>query len=167
MTKENVNKTEILKLIKPVSEKAAQESGLLEVETVFLKEASKWTVKIYIYNPRSSVTHEDCEKITQKLAPCLDEIIPVPYCLEVSSPGTERKLKSKKEYEIFKGERVKVKLKKTTEKDIKVFPAKIRDYKEDEGLILEMPDGTELKIKNEDISSVKLEPEYNFKSKNK
>ncbi len=166
MTKEDVNKTEILKKITPVIEKTVEDSGLLTVESGFLKQAGKWIVKIFIYDPQKPVTHEECENITKKIDPYLDEIIPVPYCLEVSSPGTERKLKSEREYEIFKGKRVKVKLKKTEEREAKTFPAKIRNYKEAEGLTLELPgEAGEIKIKKEDISSVKLEPEYNFKSK--
>ena len=41
----------------------------------------------------------------------LDELIPVKYYLEVSSPGLERKFKSDKEFIIFKGRRISIKCK--------------------------------------------------------
>ncbi len=40
----------------------------------------------FYIQPETSVTHEDCENITNRLAEHLDLIIPVPYYLEVSSP---------------------------------------------------------------------------------
>jgi len=165
MVKESINKTEILQKIMPVVEQAAEENGLLTVEVNFVKEAGKWTLKIFIYNPQKPVTHEDCENITKKVDPVLDELISVPYRLEVSSPGTERKLKSEKEYEIFKGKRVKIKKKKTAESETKTFLAWIRKYTPEEGLTADLPDEEgEIKIKQENISYVKLEPEYKFKN---
>lgn len=166
MTKESLNKSEILAKILPIIEKIAEDNNLFVVETSFMQEAGKWTVKIFIYNKEKPITHEDCENTTKQVSSQLDTIITVPYRLEVSSPGTERKLKTEKEYKIFRGERVKIKLKKSTEKEVKNFYAKIKDYKEEEGLILEKLDKEEIKIKKEEISSIKLEPEYSFKSKN-
>ena len=146
----------------PEVEKAAEERGLIVLETNFVKEAGKWTIKIFIYNTEGPVTHEDCEKITKEIDKYAEEIIPTAYRLEVSSPGTERKLKSEKEYKIFRGERVKIKLKKFAEKEVKTFYAKIGDYTEDGGLKVETEDGEALKIKKEEISYIKLEPEYKY-----
>ncbi len=168
MPKENVNKAQIMKTIMPVIEKAAEFDGLLPVETDFVQEAGQWTLKVFLYNPATPITHADCENITKKIESVLEELIPVQFRLEVSSPGTERKLKSDKEYGIFKGERVKVKLKKSAQTEPRTFLAKIKDYKESDGLLLETLDPPEeIKIKNEDISSVKLEPEYEFNKKKK
>lgn len=139
-----VNKIEINKKIMPVIERAVEDKGLMLVEADFLKESGHWLLRIFIYNPNAPVTHDDCTVITRMLADHLDELIPVAYSLEVSSPGLERKLKSEKEYEIFKGKKAKVKLKTG---DI------IRTEINDE--IIE-------KYKNKEISYTKLEPEYNF-----
>ncbi len=164
MTKEKINTAEINQKILPLIEKTVKEHGLVTVEVNFINESGKWHLKIFIYKSGAPVTHEDCEKIVKSLNEPLDEIIPIPYILEVSSPGTERKLKSENEYEIFKGERVKIKLKKSEEHEAGTFIAKIKDYSKEKGLTLELAEEKgELTVKNKNISSIKLEPEYNYK----
>lgn len=163
MTNDRVNKGEILKTVTPVVEKAVEEANLILLEINFVKESGKWHLRVFIYNDKGPVTHDDCENITKKIEPYIDEIIPVQFYLEISSPGTERKLKTEKEYKIFKGKRVKIKLKKHVENDTKTFTGKIIDYTEDKELIIEPADKLNIiKVKKEDISSVKLEPEYNY-----
>ena len=67
----------------------------------------------------------------------MDELIPVKYYLEVSSPGLERKFKSDKEFLIFKGE--------------------ILDWDDNKGLtFFRFEDGEELQIPKENIQSAKL-----------
>lgn len=167
LTQESINKHEILQKITPVLEKAVQDSGLVLVEANFIKEAGDWTLKLFIYNTQKPVTLEECETFTKKIGIFLEELIPVPFRLEVSSPGTERKLKTEKEYLIFKGERAKIKLKKSAEREQKTFQAIIKGYDPINGLTLKLPEGEEIRIKKEDISSVKLEPEYEFNKKKK
>ncbi|OGI03824.1 MAG: hypothetical protein A2Y25_07200 [Candidatus Melainabacteria bacterium GWF2_37_15] len=130
--------------IMPVVDKIVKDSGLILVEEDFVKEAGKWTLKIFIYNPEKPITHENCENVTRKLSEHLDEIITVPYYLEVSSPGIDRKLKSEREYHIFKGKRAKIKLKTG-----KIY-------------ISEINDEVIKKYINNEISYTKLDPEYNL-----
>ena len=163
MKKDDVNKNEIMKKAMPLIEEAAKDAELIPLEVNFVKESGRWHLKIFLYNPLGQVTHENCQAVTRKIDTELDELIPVPFYLEVSSPGTDRKLKSEKEYEIFKGNRVKVKVKNSAGQEQKVFLAIIKNYTEEEGLTLEVI-GEEgiLKLKQKDITYVKLEPEYNY-----
>lgn len=163
MQKDNINKIEIIKKVTPVIEKAVEESGLLLLEVDFVKEFGKWHLQVFIYNPKRSVTHEDCEKVTIKLDEHLELMIPIPFYLEVSSPGIERKLKSSKEYEIFKGNRVKVKLKQSINENIKTFIGTIVDYKKETGLKIKFEETDQIiEIKENNISQIKLEPKYEF-----
>ena len=163
MQKENVNKVDIIKKVTPIVEKAVEEFGLQLLEVDFVQEFNKWHLQIFIYNPKGTVTHEDCEKVTSKLAEYLDVMIPVPYYLEVSSPGTERKLKSSREYEIFKGNRVKIKLKQPINENIKVFVGTIQDYDKETGLKIKPEDTNQIiEIEEKNISQIKLEPKYEF-----
>lgn len=139
-----ISKTEMNSKIMPVVDKIVKDSGLILVEEDFVKEAGKWTLKIFIYNPEKPITHENCENVTRKLSEHLDEIITVPYYLEVSSPGIDRKLKSEREYHIFKGKRAKIKLKTG-----KIY-------------ISEINDEVIKKYINNEISYTKLDPEYNL-----
>ena len=88
----------------------------------------------------------------------MDELIPVKYYLEVSSPGLERKFKSDKEFVIFKGRRVSIKLKEPLNGETeKIFKGEILDFDEQEGLkFLRFEDGEELQIPRNNIQSAKL-----------
>ena len=56
------------------------------------------------------ITIDDCERVSRVVGPLLDHaaIIAGPYDLEVSSPGAERPLRGKPDYERFNGKRVNV-----------------------------------------------------------
>jgi ribosome maturation factor RimP len=56
------------------------------------------------------ITIEDCERVSRVAGPLLDHanFISGPYDLEVSSPGAERPLRDRTEYERFNGRRVNV-----------------------------------------------------------
>ena len=56
------------------------------------------------------VTIADCERVSKVVGPLLDNaaMISGPYDLEVSSPGAERPLRRKEDYERFHGKRVNV-----------------------------------------------------------
>jgi len=57
-----------------------------------------------------SITIADCERVSRVIGPLLDNasLIPGPYDLEVSSPGAERPLRGKEDYQRFNGKRVNV-----------------------------------------------------------
>ena len=56
------------------------------------------------------ITIADCERVSRVIGPLLDNasLIAGPYDLEVSSPGAERPLRGKEDYERFNGKRVNV-----------------------------------------------------------
>jgi ribosome maturation factor RimP len=56
------------------------------------------------------ITIDDCERVSRVIGPLLDNasLIPGPYDLEVSSPGAERPLRGKEDYQRFNGKRVNV-----------------------------------------------------------
>jgi ribosome maturation factor RimP len=68
------------------------------------------TLQIVI-DRREGVTLDDCERVSQVAGPLLDQaelIAGGRYHLEVSSPGAERPLRNRTEYERFTGHRVNV-----------------------------------------------------------
>jgi ribosome maturation factor RimP len=56
------------------------------------------------------ITIDDCERVSKVVGPIVDNagVIPGSYELEVSSPGAERPLHNKHDYERFNGKRVNV-----------------------------------------------------------
>ncbi|MBR1616697.1 hypothetical protein IJ670_00950 [bacterium] len=111
----DINKREILDTITPVIENTAMRLGLIPLEISLEKENNRHFLRIFIYCSEHNVSHLDCEKMSRSIGDILDEIIPFKYYLEISSPGLERKFKSEKEYIIFKGHNVIIKLKNSIE----------------------------------------------------
>ena len=156
--KQDINRYEILEKITPLIENTAMRYNLIPVEIEFVKENHRWFLRIYIYSRDKDVTLDDCEKMTRSLNDFLDELIPVKYYLEVSSPGLERKFKSEKEFIIFNGRRVSIKLKTPLAGETeKIFKGEILDWDENTGLkFFRFDDGEELIIPKENIQSAKL-----------
>ncbi len=94
-------------LARPVVEEAG--CKLWSVE--YIKEAGTWYLRVYI-DKDGGVGIADCETISRKLDPILDEADPVPgsYVFEVGSAGAERELKRPSDFEQFIGSEVEVKL---------------------------------------------------------
>ena len=156
--KQDINRYEILEKITPLIENTAMRFGFIPVEIEFVKENHRWFLRIYLYSPQKDVTLDDCENVTRSLNDFLDELIPVKYYLEVSSPGLERKFKSNKEYLIFKGRNVSIKLYEPLEdmKDV-IFKATLLDFDENEGVtVRRLEDGKEILLPLEKIKNTKL-----------
>lgn len=68
-------------------------------------------VRLFIDKPEG-VTLDDCEKVSRAVSALLDVEDPIPghYNLEVSSPGTDRKLTKPEHFERFMGSIVKVQM---------------------------------------------------------
>ena len=156
--KQEINRYEVLEKITPLIENTAMRFGYIPIEIEFVKENHRWFLRIYLYSSEKDVTLDDCENVTRSLSDFLDELIPVKYYLEVSSPGLERKFKSDKEFVIFKGRRVSIKLKEALEGETeKIFKGELVDYDTSEGLtFFRFDDGKELHIPKSNIGSAKL-----------
>lgn len=94
-------------LARPVVEKEG--CKLWSVE--YIKEAGTWYLRIFI-DKDGGVGIADCEAISRRLDPILDEADPIPesYVFEVGSAGAERELKRPSDFEQFIGSDVEVKL---------------------------------------------------------
>ncbi len=159
---QNFSRKEIIEKITPVIENAAIKNGVIPIEIDFQKESGKWFLRIYIFDPEHPVDLDDCEKLTRSIDDFLDEIIPVKYSLEVSSPGLERKIKSSKEYTIFKGKKIKIKLKEEIEElTEKIFIGTILDFQKNIGLTLQIENTEQIvTIQEENINSAQLYFDY-------
>jgi ribosome maturation factor RimP len=70
------------------------------------------TVQIMAERPDGSMTVEDCEEVSRALSPVLDVADPVDraYRLEVSSPGIDRPLVRKSDFERYAGHLVRIEM---------------------------------------------------------
>ena len=155
---EYVNKRELMEKLEPLIDNTLMRFGLIPVEVELVKENHRWFLRIYIYSSERDVSIDDCENVSRSLSDFLEELIPFKYYLEVSSPGMERKLKSNKEYIIFKGKDIQLKLKEPVdESGEKQFVVKIVDFDENTGLTaFTYKDKKEIFINKDNIVSAKL-----------
>ena len=158
MKQEAINRHEILEKITPLIENTAMRFDLIPIEIDFEKEAHRWFLRVFLFAHGRGVTLEDCENVTRSLNDLLDELIPCKYYFEVSSPGLERKLKSDREYLLFQGQNIILKLKSgVDENESKMFKVKILDFSEQDGLkVLRLEDEQEFLIPKNKILSAKL-----------
>jgi len=70
------------------------------------------TVQIMAERPDGTMTIEDCETVSRTLSPVLDVADPIEraYRLEVSSPGIDRPLVRRSDFERYAGNRVRVEM---------------------------------------------------------
>jgi ribosome maturation factor RimP len=96
--------------VREIAEQAAIDH---EVELVHAEVAGpegQPTVRLFIDKP-GGVTHNDCSKVSLQLSTVLDveDFIHSAYILEVSSPGLERGLYKRADYERFSGSQARIK----------------------------------------------------------
>jgi len=111
----------------------------------FVKEGSNWYLRIFV-DKEGGITIDDLEAISRAIEPRLDndDIIEQAYILEVSSPGIDRPLKTKADYEKFAGRIVDVKLYKAMDGS-KEFQGKLLGLAEDK-ISIEMEQGEVLEF---------------------
>ena len=98
--------------VQELAERVAIDHGLELVHAEVAGPENKPIVRIFIDKPQG-VTHEDCSEVSTHLGTILDveDFIHASYTLEVSSPGLERGLYKRADYERFAGSQVKLRTK--------------------------------------------------------
>jgi ribosome maturation factor RimP len=93
-----------------IIERVAAREGLEVVHWEMVGPRNNFILRIFIDKP-GGVNHGDCETVSNQVGTLLDveDLIPNKYTLEVSSPGVERGLYKRADYERFAGNRVKLK----------------------------------------------------------
>ena len=88
-----------------------EEEGCSLWDVEYVREAGSWYLRVFI-DKEGGVSIDDCERISRRLDPILDEEDPIPdsYVFEVGSAGAERELKRPSDFEQFMGSQVEVKL---------------------------------------------------------
>jgi ribosome maturation factor RimP len=100
----------IAQRVQELAERVAIDHGLELVHTEVAGPENKPIVRVFIDKPQG-VTHDDCSEVSLHLGTILDveDFIHASYTLEVSSPGLERGLYKRADYERFAGNDAKMK----------------------------------------------------------
>ena len=96
--------------VREIAEQAAVDHGVELVHAEVAGPEGSPIVRLFIDKP-GGVTHDDCSKVSHQLSTVLDveDFIHSAYVLEVSSPGLERGLYKRADYERFAGSVAKIK----------------------------------------------------------
>jgi ribosome maturation factor RimP len=106
----------VVERVRALAARVAATHGLDIFDVQFRREAAGMVLRVLIDRPGSasttedSVSVDDCARVSRDLSAILDveDIVPVAYTLEVSSPGLDRPLLRPDDYRRFAGRRAKV-----------------------------------------------------------
>ena len=131
-----------------------QEQGCSLWDVEYVKEAGNYYLRIYIDKPEG-VNITDCEEISRKIDPMLDEADPIPesYYLEVCSAGIERELKRPSDFLAFIGSEVELRLYKPFNGQKNIIGT-LNDYQD--GQIKVLVNDTEYSFNKKETALVKL-----------
>ena len=99
--------------VRAIAERVSLDHGLELVHAEVAGPDNKPIVRIFIDKP-NGVTHQDCSEVSFHVGTILDveDFIHASYTLEVSSPGIERGLYKRQDYDRFAGSLAKVRSRK-------------------------------------------------------
>ena len=108
--------SKITDIVAGIAKDIVEEEGCSLWDVEYVREAGQWYLRIFI-DKAGGVGIDDCERISRRLDPLLDEADPIPdsYVFEVGSAGAERELKRPSDFEAFMGSDVEVRLYKPYE----------------------------------------------------
>ena len=137
-----------------IAERVTSSKGLEVVDVELRGGPRNGVLRIFIDSPEG-ITHMDCEEVSREIGPILDveDLMPGPYRLEVSSPGLDRKLMKQSDYERFAGKKARIKLRHPME-GRKQFTGRLRGCIE--GAVTVESAGNLMQFRLEDIQQARL-----------
>jgi ribosome maturation factor RimP len=157
---------EPLAKIRAIAERVAGPRGLEIWAIQSRRETSGHVIRVFIDRPgpaatsEESVSIEDCEQVNREISTILDveDPLPFPYTLEVSSPGLDRPLRDAADYDRFTGRLAKVVVREAVDNQ-KAFEGRLRGV--DTGdVVLEASNGRLHRLPLRLISRGRLEVEF-------
>jgi ribosome maturation factor RimP len=148
---------EIIGLVEPVIES----EGLELVELECLRMKTRWLVRIFI-DREGGATLENCTAISHQVGDLLNvhDLPPGPYTLEVSSPGLDRPLTRDKDFEKYRGSKVRIRTREPIDGS-RNFLGTLAEVAEQDGrkTVTVDVDGKTVRIDRDNIQKANLEYE--------
>ncbi len=103
--------SKVTEAVEALAKPIVEDEGCSLWSVEYVREAGRWFLRVFI-DKEGGVDVADCERISRRLDPILDEADPIPdsYVFEVGSAGIERELKRPSDFEAFMGTEVELKL---------------------------------------------------------
>jgi ribosome maturation factor RimP len=163
-----------LQRIRDAADRVARSCGLEIFDVQFRREPVGWVLRVIldrpaavdaegrvlVETPEQSIGIEDCQRVSQDLSAILDVEDPVDrhYTLEVSSPGLERALRHRLDYERFSGRLAKVVVREAVDGQMH-FEGRLRGVDGDE-IVLEGSRQRLTRIRLDNVARGRLAVEF-------
>jgi ribosome maturation factor RimP len=87
-----------------------EQLGYQLVERELVPQAGGWVLRLYI-DKEGGVTIDDCARASRGIEDLIEveELVPAKYTLEVSSPGVDRPLRRRQDFERYRGSTIRLK----------------------------------------------------------
>lgn len=160
--------------VRDAADRVARSYGLDIFDLQYRREPVGWVLRVILDRPtqvdaegrvvveplEASVGIEDCQRVSQDLSAILDVEDPLDraYTLEVSSPGLERALRGRSDYERFSGRMAKVVVREAVNGQMH-FEGRLRGV-EDDALVLEGPRERLTRIRLDNVVRGRLAVEF-------
>lgn len=135
-----------------------ENQGMELVDIEYRQERAGWILRLFI-DKEGGITLDDCVSVSRELSDLLEikDPIPHPYHLEISSPGLNRPLKKEKDFQKFKGKKIKLKTAHPIG-DRKTFLGILSEYKDNTIYLIQ--DNQTISIPHEEVTAANLQWEF-------
>lgn len=146
--------SKITELVSELAKPVVEDEGCTLWDVEYVREAGDRYLRVYI-DKIGGVSIDDCERISRRLDPLLDEVDPITesYVFEVGSAGAERELKRPGDFEQFMGSDVEVRLYQPIDGS-KVYPGVLTGY--EQGRVTIQIGKTERSFEKAQVAQVRL-----------
>ena len=154
---------EIVDRVKELLLPILEEGDFELVDVEFVREPVGWVLRIYADRPEGGITISDCQWISERIGTLLDveDLIPHAYNLEVSSPGLDRPLKTRRDFERHVGIVVKIKTYEPMDNQ-RNFKGEIVSTSEEGVTIHDVSRNADVEIPYENIKSARVDVDSLF-----
>src|SRR5436309_14521252 len=152
--------------VRAIASRVAATYGLDIFDVQFRREGPGMVLRVQLDRPgpaataEESVSIQDCAAVSRDLSAVLDveDVVPVAYTLEVSSPGLDRPLRHADDYRRFSGRRAKVVMREPVDGQ-KYFKG-ILGGVDNDAVLIDAEDGRRHRIPMGVITRANLEVEF-------
>jgi ribosome maturation factor RimP len=99
----------IVDKVKALIANLLQDNEIELVEMTYRREAGGMVLRLFV-EKEGGITIDDCARLNERIGEILDteDVMPEQYILEVSSPGLDRSLKTRRDFERAMGKEIRV-----------------------------------------------------------
>ena len=146
---------DVIKTVRPFIEEIVKANNLNLFELEFVKEDGMWFLRVSIEKDDGTMDFETAEVISNLVSSKLDELDPIEheYVLDVCSPGAERPIRNKEEFQANLNEYITVYLENEDANKKDMYTGDLLEVNEDD-IVISYKDKTRIKKVRVDFKNI-------------